>query len=284
MFAHFDSDGSGVIAREEFIEVLLKLGVDMNRFELNELYWTLDPDKSGRLSYAEFSRLFFDRRRRLKEQEQQKTRALLKPHWTPSGNSLDARASVSMDRAGKYCSVGTPYKLEDRVKQQSDRDRRAGVLYGHWKEDRSGNRGKEMLMTKSFLNAPHEKLVEAERAYIRERAARNKARVARRHDRLVEKRSLVLTERAKLPPPLVVPRFGRWNTTNAVPVALLAQDVDDLNLGAVRFDHGEEGGPEEEEAEEWGGRGGRGPAAGEEPAGEGSEADFGEMVDQLNLF
>lgn len=282
MFAHFDSDGSGVIAREEFIEVLLKLGVDMNRYELNELYWTLDPDKSGKLSYAEFSRLFFDRRRRLKEQEQKKARSLLKPHWTPSGNSLGARESVSKDRAGKYCSVGTPYKLEDQVRQQRERARRNGMLYGHWKEDRSGNRGKEMLMTKSFLNAPHEKLVEAERAYIRKRAARSKARVVRRHDRLVEKRSLVLKERAKLPPPLVVPRFGRWNTTNAVPVALLSQDVDNLDLGAIRFDHDEEGGgagPGEYDE-----RSGGDPASAEEGRTEEGDADLGEMVDRLNLF
>lgn len=276
MFSHFDSDGSGVITRKEFIEVLIKLGVDMNRYELNQLYWTLDPDKSGKLSYAEFSRLFFDRRRRMREQQQKKKRGLLKPHWTPSGNSLSARQIVSKDRHGKYCSVGTPYKLEEKVKRQQDKERRAKVLYGQWKEDRSGNRGKEMLMTKSFLNAPHEKLIEAETAYIKERARHAKARVVRRHQNVVTKRSIVLKERAKLPPSIVTPLFGKWNTTNAVPVAILSQDVDDLNLGAMRFDEGVSSpfGPEEEENKHY--RGGA--------EGEGGEEDIGELVDQLELF
>ena len=120
-------------------------------------------------------------------------------------------------------------------------------------------------MTKSFLNAPHEQLVAAERQYIRERSKVEKARVVQRHDRLVRKRSLIMERKAKAPPVAVVPRFGRWNTAKAVPVAVLAQDVDDLNLGEVDFEMEEEHERMEEDEHE-------------------VEVGLGEMVDQLDLF
>merc|ERR1712023_580051 len=59
LFNHFDADGSGSVEREEFVQLMLELGVELTKYELNILYWTLDPERKGSLSYHDFSRAFY---------------------------------------------------------------------------------------------------------------------------------------------------------------------------------------------------------------------------------
>ena len=226
IFSHFDTDNSGVVAREEFVEALIKLGVDMNRFELNQLYWTLDPDRSGKLSYAEFSRMFFDRRTRLNQEKKKQKKKLLKPHWTPT-NALQASEEISKDRRHMYCSINTPYKLEDKVAWQDDQERRDKVLYGLWQADRGGHHAKLLVDNKAFLNAPAVEAIAMESLYIHERAKEAKLDLLKRHDGNVEKYAQLLKTKQLLPPEVVPAKFGRWNTNQLIPI-VRDTDVDDL--------------------------------------------------------
>jgi len=53
-FAKFDEDGSGSISRREFFRLTLNHGVMMSRKELDRVFTTLDKDKGGSISFAEF--------------------------------------------------------------------------------------------------------------------------------------------------------------------------------------------------------------------------------------
>ena len=244
IFSYFDTDGSGVVAREEFVESLVKLGVELNRYELNQLYWTMDPDKSGKLSYAEFSRVFFDRRTKMNAEKAAKKKKLMKIHWKSGTGGLAAKELVSRDRREMYTSINTPYKQEIKDAWEQDQERRRGVLYGTWRADRGGFHAKELVDNKSFLNAPAVEAIALESLYIRARAAEAKRDVLQRHDMMVSRKSRVLEEkqrREKVAPEVVVPKFGRWNVGGAVPV-LTDEQVDDLNLNFGLHEDGEDGG------------------------------------------
>ena len=219
IFSHFDTDNSGVITREEFVESLIKLGVEMNRYEINELYWTLDPDRSGKLSYAEFSRMFFDRRTRLNKEKKRNKKKLLKPHWTPT-SSLEAREEISKDRKGMYTGIGTPYKLEEHVAWELDQERRRNVKYGLWKSDQGGFHAKLLVNNKAFLNAPAVEAIQLENEYIHKRAHEASKTFLQRHDRNVQRHSKRLHEKSLLPPEVTIPKFGRWNKDQSVPIVL----------------------------------------------------------------
>ena len=63
----------------------------------------MDPDKSGHLTYQEFSRAFFARRNRNKKKPKR-----LKPHWTPN-NASQARTHFSEGR-NNCVAMGAEYK------------------------------------------------------------------------------------------------------------------------------------------------------------------------------
>ena len=119
-----------------------------------------------------------------------------------------------------------------------------------WQADRGGFRGKEEVANKSFLNAPAVEAIREEASYIRIRADAESARVRARHAAHVHRKARELRMKARLPPQVVVPKFGKWKPPGQVEV-VLQSDVDDLDLGEMRFDHeGEEGLGEGEEEEE----------------------------------
>jgi len=243
IFSHFDADNSGVVAREEFVDALVKLGVDMNRFELNKLYWTLDPDRSGKLSYAEFSRVFFDRRTKMNAEKRKKKKSLLKPHWKPTGG-LEAQEAISKDRQGMYTGINTPYKLENKVAWDHSQERRRKVLYGLWKADQGGHHAKLLVNTRSFLNAPAVEALDLEKMYIMDRAKRSRETFLKRHDSMVIRKTNIMKVKAKLPLNVVVPKFGKWNQGEKVPI-VMDSDIDDLNLDTLAYHDGENGGSEE---------------------------------------
>jgi Ca2+-binding EF-hand superfamily protein len=234
IFSHFDTDNSGIVAREEFVESLIKLGVDMNRYELNQLYWTLDPDRSGKLSYAEFSRMFFDRRTRLNKEKNKRKKKLLKPHWTPT-NSLEAREEISKDRKKMYCNINTPYKLEDQVAWQDDHVRRQKILHGLWKADRGGHHAKLLINNKAFLNSPAEEAIQLEKDYIKNKAKKLSNTFKERHDRIVRNKTKLLNAKSLLSPEITVPKFGRWNTDKSVPII-----IDESILNGLEHNTGDE--------------------------------------------
>ena len=41
LFGHFDTDGDGTVTREEFLQCMVELGIELNKFELNTIFWTL---------------------------------------------------------------------------------------------------------------------------------------------------------------------------------------------------------------------------------------------------
>ena len=130
-----------------------RLGVSMIKYELNKLYWTLDPDRSGELTYQEFARVFYDRRTRQAEKKRRERRSLKAP-WVPSGDGLQVRRVVSEDRSGAYTSIGTPFGTLARQKRAAMREREARCLYGRWHSDRGGHHGRYLMTNRSLLNAP----------------------------------------------------------------------------------------------------------------------------------
>ena len=58
IFARFDENGDGDVTRQEFIEALQDLGVDLHRWELHACYKHLDPSGDGKVDYEEFCRYY----------------------------------------------------------------------------------------------------------------------------------------------------------------------------------------------------------------------------------
>ena len=247
IFKHFDTDNSGIIAREEFVEAMIKLGVEMNRYELNKLYWTLDPDRSGTISYAEFSGMFFNRRAKMQAEKKKKMKGLLKPHWRTTGR-LEAQEEISKDRQHMYTGINTPYKQEVKVEWEHDQNNRKKILYGLWKADQGGHHAKLLVNTRSFLNAPAEEAIDQEKSYILERSSIAKKRFLDRHDSNVIKHTKAMREKALLPPEVVVPKFGKWNVGGEIPI-VMDNEIDELNLDTLGYHNRKEDDEQEEEEE-----------------------------------
>ena len=181
LFNHFDAAGSGSVEREEFVALMLELGVELTKYELNILYWTLDPERKGSLSYHDFSRAFYGRRQRA-QKEKQARRKPLKPYWTPAGTSCSTREIVSMDRREAY-HTGTYIDSASRKQTYRGGAGSAGnFLFGRWKSE-SSLIAKESIENKSYLNAPALAAIDSERAYLRGRAQENLAKVNKHHER-----------------------------------------------------------------------------------------------------
>ncbi len=56
MFTKFDADGNGEITRQELVAALSdpKVGVGVDKQEIDDIFSQVDTDKSGSISYHEF--------------------------------------------------------------------------------------------------------------------------------------------------------------------------------------------------------------------------------------
>lgn len=60
IFSSFDSDGSGSLSREEFIQALQSMELGLTRKEINSVLFQYDNNDDGNISYAEFVPFAFD--------------------------------------------------------------------------------------------------------------------------------------------------------------------------------------------------------------------------------
>lgn len=60
VFNQFDTDGSGVITKENIITAMNKIGHDITQQELDQIMKEHDIEKNGIISYAEFKLVFLD--------------------------------------------------------------------------------------------------------------------------------------------------------------------------------------------------------------------------------
>lgn len=58
VFNQFDTDGSGVITKENIITAMIKIGHDINQEELDTIMQEHDIEKNGVISYLEFKYIF----------------------------------------------------------------------------------------------------------------------------------------------------------------------------------------------------------------------------------
>ena len=60
VFNQFDTDGSGVITKENIITAMNKIGHDITQQELDTIMKEHDIEKNGVISYLEFKYIFLD--------------------------------------------------------------------------------------------------------------------------------------------------------------------------------------------------------------------------------
>ena len=169
-----DVDGDGTVTREEFLQCMEALHIELTKFELNVIFWTLDPDKSGHLTYQEFSRAFFDRRNRQKKKPKR-----LKPHWTPN-NPSEARQSISKGR--KNCvNASTPYapRTVGSMARVSDS---SSHIAGTWHVN-SKQETKKSIQTNVFLHSKTADVISTEKTMTKIKSSQNLERLLVEHER-----------------------------------------------------------------------------------------------------
>ena len=60
MFNQFDTDGSGVITKENIVTAMQKIGHSITQQELDNIMAEHDIEKNGVISYKEFKYIFLD--------------------------------------------------------------------------------------------------------------------------------------------------------------------------------------------------------------------------------
>lgn len=60
VFSQFDTDGSGVITKENIITAMNKIGHEITQQELDQIMKEHDIEKNGVISYQEFKYIFMD--------------------------------------------------------------------------------------------------------------------------------------------------------------------------------------------------------------------------------
>ena len=60
MFNQFDTDGSGVITKENIVTAMQKIGHSITQQELDTIMTEHDIEKNGVISYKEFKYIFLD--------------------------------------------------------------------------------------------------------------------------------------------------------------------------------------------------------------------------------
>jgi len=60
MFNQFDTDGSGVITKENIVTAMQKIGHSITQEELDTIMKEHDIEKNGVISYKEFKYIFLD--------------------------------------------------------------------------------------------------------------------------------------------------------------------------------------------------------------------------------
>jgi Ca2+-binding EF-hand superfamily protein len=60
MFNQFDTDGSGVITKENIVTAMQKIGHSITQLELDNIMAEHDIEKNGVISYKEFKYIFLD--------------------------------------------------------------------------------------------------------------------------------------------------------------------------------------------------------------------------------
>jgi len=61
-FRSLDSDGDGLLSCSEFSVMLQKIGLNLNRNEVARLFEKADKDKTGKISFHEFTNSFLKKR------------------------------------------------------------------------------------------------------------------------------------------------------------------------------------------------------------------------------
>mmetsp|Transcript_129324 Transcript_129324/g.374493 ORF Transcript_129324/g.374493 Transcript_129324/m.374493 type:complete len:423 (-) Transcript_129324:186-1454(-) len=60
LFERMDSDGSGILSKQEFVQALMSMDLGLTRREINSVMFQIDKDQDGNVSYREFLPVAFD--------------------------------------------------------------------------------------------------------------------------------------------------------------------------------------------------------------------------------
>jgi hypothetical protein len=112
-----------------------------------------------------------------------------KPPFRPS-NYMEAREEISLgkERERGYVGIHSPYDMAHRI-QLLEREENQKRIIGPKYDPPSGPKAREVLKINYYLNSPDSETLEAERRYIKDKAARNMVEYYRRMHAVMEKKA-----------------------------------------------------------------------------------------------
>ena len=178
VFAKFDNDGDGDISRQEFMDVMQDMGVDLERYELYACFKYLDPSGDGRVLSSEFAYAYYNRRE-LERSIKKRSAKRLRPPFKPYGvkGAIPEEKDRFLNSGVAY--VPSRYTGRSSIHYHAEEGERRTSPSRRWIS--GSNAAKDRV--DYFLDSPDSMVIKAQRDFIKISKARNREKFFQRFER-----------------------------------------------------------------------------------------------------